>query len=157
MIRKRTVALLLTTLLLLGVLTGCGRQTGGSPGGWEDPPADPDSGLTEENNALTSVETPYGDLYYHLRWSDAMETRMTEEESCVKVSFLGLIGDESYPLFEVTIGEGEGDIAGVLTDAGGTRRNVHICMDTLPSLEEADMELLYAMQEEINTVIQNLK
>ena len=58
------------------------------------------------------------------------------------------------------IGGDGSDVVGSLTDSVGTQRNVYLYVDTLPEdsgLEEAEQTRFYAMQEDLNYLIDHLK
>ena len=58
------------------------------------------------------------------------------------------------------IGGDGSDVVGSLTDSVGTQRNVYLYVDTLPEdsgLEEAEQTRFYAMQEDLNYLIEHLK
>lgn len=157
--RKKWALALLCAVLAGVMFTGCVRSSGGGAGGWDDP-IKPTPSPTEPTEPPISVETPYGELCYSARWSETMEARVTEEETYVKVDFYGTPKDTPYLLFTLTIGEGVGESVGTLTDAGGTKRKVYAEMPEIPELWDLPLrqqEQLFAMQEEINIVIQYLK
>ena len=65
-----------------------------------------------------------------------------------------------YPLFKVTIGEGDGSKIGELTDSAGTKRDVYLQLEEIqedPNLNDGEQNRLYAMQEDLNYLIDNLK
>ena len=80
--------------------------------------------------------------------------------STVTVTFETKSGEESYELFRILIGGDGSDVVGSLTDSVGTQRNVYLYVDTLPEdsgLEEAEQTRFYAMQEDLNYLIEHLK
>lgn len=147
----------------------------------EEKPADPaqteesvpESGEAEEaapeevpeepeivNPDIVIVKTPYGDLMYQEQWAEFMRTEQMEEGELLHVRFLAAFGETNYPLFTAVIGGGEEDAVAKLTGPDGTQRNVAMLMEEimgLESLSDEELNRLYAMQEEINYVIQNIK
>ena len=106
------------------------------------------------------VNTPYGDLYYQEQWSDNMVVEQKAEGDLVRVSFLAEFNGLKYALFDLVIGGGEEESVATITDAAGTVRNVSVNFLELgeyPELSEDDQNQLYAMQEDINYVIENIK
>ena len=141
--------MLLAALLLVVLLAGCGR---------EEPEYKPYQ--SPADTPKTAVSTSWGTLYYGSRWDECMVTEQEMEEQCLRVDFSARLGDATYPLFQVTIGKGRGALAGQLTGPDGTSRDVYIQSQTIsqyPELSEAEQSQLYAMQEEINIVIENLE
>ena len=86
--------------------------------------------------------------------------QIKQNGSTVTVTFETKSGEESYELFRILIGGDGSDVVGSLTDSVGTQRNVYLYVDTLPEdsgLEEAEQTRFYAMQEDLNYLIDNLK
>lgn len=166
--RKRITAVyLISVLLLMVILTACGSDT-------EKPASQPtETQVTAvpteaveptqpstEDDPYVTVSTPYGDLYYQDQWESDMIVEQKMEGESATVSFSTAIHDTTYSLFSVTIGPGEGALVGELTDASGIKREVYASMAALPDLSgltAGEQNRLYAMQEDINYVIQNLK
>ena len=89
-----------------------------------------------------------------------METEQNVTDDAVEVSFYAQINDMNYTLFYVTIGPGEGTCVGELTGPDGVKREVFVRsneMEEVPELSESERNRLYAMQEDINYIIENLK
>lgn len=177
--RKNIAVCILCVLLLVFALAGCNAEddtpavTEGTPQtegqvqteGTEQTEV---AGATEAADVFTEpvnpevvvVSTEFGDLYYQEQWSEFMRTEQTSDGASVVVTFEAEINGVRYPLFEVTIGEGEGDPVGQITDDAGTKRNVYIRVEEVAESSEltsGEQNRLYAMQEEINYVIENLK
>lgn len=107
-----------------------------------------------------TVRTKFGNLYYQDQWSDFMRVAQIETDSGLVVLFQAEFDDVYYPLFRLIIGSGEGDPVGQLTDANGVARDVFVIMeeiDDLSELTEGEQNRLFAMQEDINFIIENLK
>lgn len=146
---KRLLALLLGLSLVLA-FGACARE----PVEYL-PYVDPD------DSPLTEVATPWGSLYYRSQWDEWMVTHQEQEVNRLVVEFSAKLEETEYPLFRVTVGRGQGGShVGTLTDAEGTAREVYIRAETVPTdgtLTGEEQSRLYAMQEEINILIQNLK
>lgn len=159
--------LLVALCLLLLVFTGCGQKAEETAQQPEAATEAPDVQETEETPVETTVRydimvvnTPYGDLYYQEQWSDNMVVEQKEEGDLVRVSFLAKFNGLKYALFDLVIGGGEEESVATITDAAGTVRNVSVNFLELgeyPELSEDDQNQLYAMQEDINYVIENIK
>ena len=62
-------------------------------------------------------------------------------------------------MFQVTIGDSEDALVGELTDSSGTKRNVYMSVVEIePSeeLSEEEQQRVYAMQEDLNYLIDHL-
>lgn len=175
--RRRNIwALLLSVLLMAVILAGCNSETE------ETQPDDTSlSGATEaecvqqnggqdvtETSAVDEtpvaqdvvVSTAFGDLHYQEQWEEFVRTEQMADTNFITVSFSAEINGTRYHLFDVIIGEGEGEPVGQLTDASGTVRDVFVFVDeiiTPPDMAEDQYNQLCAMQEDINYVISNLK
>lgn len=106
------------------------------------------------------VTTPYGTLYYHEQWRTYMQTHQQMEGDTLTVSFLAKINEVEYPLFQVIIGHPDAEPMAQLTDEQGIKRNVYVTVEEYPEyaqLDEGNQRLLYAMQEEVNFVFENIK
>lgn len=177
MFRKRIVVCILSALLVAMMLTGCGAQEQNETTN----PAAAESGVAQEETSATEsaettgqdeteepvevldyipVETPYGELRYQEQWVDYMKTSQITEGDTVTVNFSAVINETEYPLFSVTIGGTGDDAIGQLTDAEGTKRDVFILVEDVEissELTEGEQNRLYAMMEEVNYVIENIK
>ena len=155
----RYSTLLLILCLLLSVFTGC------SKGKSEDPaPTETDSMQTEEmeeQSGLAEIETKYGSLFIPQKFADTMDAKITanREDAC-KVVFSATKEKKSYDLFKICIGEESGQLVGTLTDENGIEHNVYASVFDLGSMENLstdEQDQLYAMQEAVNVVAENLK
>lgn len=106
------------------------------------------------------VDTKYGVLYYPEQWREFVKTEQESKDDAIFVTFTAEINEKTYPLFGVTIGGNGENPAGEITDSEGTKRNVYIYVEEIqedPSLTEGEQNRLYAMQEDLNYLIDNLK
>ena len=119
----------------------------------------------QENSIVTSVQeyitisTEFGDLCYPEQWSDYLKTNQEVENDSIIVSFSAMIGETEFPMFQVTIGNSEDALVGELTDNSGTKRNVYMSVFEIePSdmLSDEEQQRLYAMQEDLNYLIDHL-
>lgn len=176
---KAKVTLALLLLLAAAMLAGCGvMNTEPTVLPTEDGPAETaalpedttgaepvqETAVTEASSPEETesppvpVETPYGTLYYQARWEGTMLTQQTQTGDALCVSFLAELEGVQYPLFSVTIGGAEAN-AGSIADSEGTLRNVFAAMEELgdlSALTDAQRDILYAMQEEINFVVNKI-
>ena len=148
----KLIGYLLCVALLCGLLAGCGNDK-----------------VQEEQNDNASadtipedvvVHTGYGDLHYPDRWQEYVTIRQEQKGSGIAVTFETQSGEETYALFDILIGGDGSDVVGSLTDSTGTQRNVCLHVDELPAdsgLEESEQTRFYAMQEDLNYLIDHLK
>ena len=82
-----------------------------------------------------------------------------QSSDTITVVFETKSGEKTYELFRILIGEGTGEVAGRLTDDDGTQRNVYLRAQELPEdsgLEGSELVRYYAMQEDLNYLIDHL-
>ena len=106
------------------------------------------------------IDTEYGDLYYPEQWEEYLKTEQNMSNDSLQVFFSAHLGDKDFPMFQVTIGESEDTKVGELTDDSGTKRGVYMNvpeLEGLDDLSEAEQHQIYAMQEDLNYVIDHLK
>lgn len=102
----------------------------------------------------------YGDLHYPDRWQEYVTIRQEQNGNTIAVTFETKSGEETYELFKVLIGDDSSEVVGSLTDDTGAQRNVYLHVDELPAdsgLDETEQTRFYAMQEDLNYLIDNLK
>ena len=152
--KKLAVVLCILLLCLMSVSCGKGKDDGNQP--TNTPPEGP----AQEGRADVAIETEFGSLHYPEQWSEFIKTQQDKQEDYIKVEFLAQINDKEYPLFNAVIGNGDGVKVGEVTDAAGQQRPVYIEMTELeedPDLVENEQNRLYAMQEDLNYLIDHLK
>lgn len=157
--RKILILAAVCILLLCICLQGCGAEKSVEEG--PETVSPPPTGQVDAPiSDYIAIETAYGTLYYPDQWEQFIKTEQETVGDTIAVSFSAVIQDTVYPLFEVTIGGTEGTEVGKLTDADGTKRTVYMRMDKLtedPALTDGEQNRLYAMQEDLNYLIDNLK
>lgn len=160
--------MIICALLLAGMLSGCASKEEiktdeeSVTTAQTEPPVVQTEQPTVQTEGIShvTVSTPYGDLYSQDQWADLMKTEQKADGESVVVSFSTEINGTAYPLFHISIGSGDGALVGELTDAEGTKREVYAYMETItesPELTSAEQNRLYAMQEDINYIIDNLE
>ncbi|MBR5126040.1 MAG: hypothetical protein IKU68_04815 [Oscillospiraceae bacterium] len=171
---KRMLACVLSIAALTMVLSGCGGQeeTVTTEVPTVDTEATEAAKVTEATAAtapteeemidpnLILVNTVYGKIYYQEQWAEFMKVEQISDNDNLNVRFVAEFNGANYPLFTLVIGTGEGDAAGTLTDADGVQRDVFVQIEEsveYDGLSNEEQDRLYAMQEEINFVMQNLK
>lgn len=147
------LCLLTIGLLLAGCSTNSSTQKGNAsaPGG--------QSAQAEHAEEIV-IGTAYGDLYYPAQWEEFLQVDQTEDGESVQVAFSGKVDETLYPLFTIIIGSGDGVSAGTLTDKDGTQHEVYVQIREVTgnaALSQIELNRLYAMQEDLNYLIDNLK
>ena len=143
--------MVLCVLLTCSLLTGCGSDQA------QEEQSDHTSADAPADDIV--VHTDYGDLHYPDRWQEYVTIRQEQNGGTIAVTFETESGEETYELFKVLIGNDSSDVVGSLTDDTGTQRNVYLRVEELPAdsgLEEAEQMRFYAMQEDLNYLIDNL-
>lgn len=157
------IFLLIIIVLIIGIAIGYLIQDSGKQSLKEEKTSSEvveSADVKEDQSEEMVIQTEYGDLYYPEQWEEYLKTEQTMDNDSLKVSFSAHLGDKNYPMFQVTIGDSEDTEVGELTDSSGTKRTVHMKVTELEGLEElseTDQHQLYAMQEELNYVIDNLE
>ena len=174
---KRYISVLVSCLLILSMLAGCGTEK--EPVAEDNPTqegtieATESSEMAEATEAIDEIEEPkeiktngivvktkYGNLYYQDQWEDFMQVMVSEDDTYITVAFAAEINGIQYSLFQLNIGEVEGEPIAWITDAQGEKRSVFVSMEEIgiiPELTEGEQNRLFAMQEEINFILENLE
>ena len=167
----KKVRTLLCMTIIAGLLAVTGCAGGSSGNGGQKTASQEASGNggadaagqeTSDQQAAEDMEikTKYGMLHYPDQWREFAKIEQSEEGDVVSVSFTAVINENEYPLFTVNIGGGDGSEVGKLTDAEGKERIVYINASEIKEEEALDaneQNRLYAMQEDINYVVDHLK
>ncbi|MDI9242490.1 hypothetical protein [Fusibacillus kribbianus] len=163
---QKSMKCLVSSILLCVLLAGCSAGESGSSDKQQEGIAvehtagSVESAPTVEELEESKIETAYGTLYYPKQWEEYVTTEQQENGDTIVVSFIATLHNTSYRLFEVTIGGTEGAAAGELTDNGGTKRTVYMQVYELEGdseLTATEQNRLYAMQEDLNYLIDHLE
>ena len=141
---KCRLCLLLCLALLCGLLAGCAGSAGTAP---------------DSANDLV-ILTAYGDLHYPESWQEYVIIRQNQRGDDIVVTFSSKFEERECTLFEVTIGSEDGSLVGMLKAADGTQRNVYLRVTPMPEnagWTEAEENRFYAMQEDLNYLLDHLK
>lgn len=113
-----------------------------------------------EENKLMTVETQYGTLSYPEKWKDSLITSESVADGIDSIIFAATVNGQEYELFKILICDAEGDSVGTVTDDAGQTRSVFVDvpeLTDLSDLREEEQDQLYAMQEAVNVLIENLQ
>lgn len=148
---RNWIAFALMTVLLIGILAGCGARNkaeGSIP-----------IGDTLDLSAVAGVQTDFGTLFVPEQYLPAMKSDIKMEDDGCVVRFSTEQDGKSFDLYSIAIGVESGEYVGELTDDSGVKRAVYVELFELDmdgrSPEQQDQ--LYALQESVNAVIENLK
>lgn len=164
---KKNMLKAMCILLLSILLAGCTMDAQSKPDDEGTNSSFDQSGGEQDTNRPETpdveekvIETPYGNLCFPKQWNEFLKVEQRKENETVVVSFSAEIRDEQFPLFTVSIGNGEGEPAGTISDVDGTQHHVYVYIEEIQeseSLSESEQKRLYVMQEDINYLLDNLK
>lgn len=106
------------------------------------------------------VKTPYGTLYYQDQWQECMVVEQIKEADSVTLVFEAEIDDIRYPLFKLMISSDLEQCVATMSGENGQQYGIQVIPDEIGDYETLTAEQknrLYAMQEEINFILENLK
>lgn len=150
--------MLLVICSIVGLLAGCGKKTMESTAdsGVKASESAPPEEETEDLSKLSEINTDFGTLYIPQKYEQLLKTEVDNDT----VKFSTEQDGKTYILFSLSIGEEAGQLAGTLTDKRGTSRDVYVTVYDLGDISELaqdKQDQLYAMQEAVNVVVENLK
>lgn len=114
----------------------------------------------EETNSLSEIKTGFGTLYIPKKYEQLIQTTITEGNDSCTVDFFSILDGKQYDLFKISIGEENGQYAGTITGKKNASHDVfvEVCdLGDISRLPQDKADQLYAMQEAVNTVVENLK
>ena len=138
-IRKWSV-MLLVICSIVSLFAGCGKKT---PESTADPAVNqsestPPEEEIEDTTTLSEINTDFGTLYIPQKYEQLLKAEVDD----------------------LRIDKEVGQLAGTLTDKRGTSRDVYVTVYDLGDISELaqdKQDQLYAMQEAVNVVVENLK
>lgn len=150
--------MLLVICSIAGLLAGCGKKTMESTAdsvvkASESAPPEEE---TEDLSKLSEINTDFGTLYIPQKYEQLLKTEVDNDT----VKFSTEQDGKTYILFSLSIGEEAGQLAGTLTDKRGTSRDVYVTVydfGDISELAQDKQDQLYALQEVVNVVVENLK
>lgn len=151
--KRKELLVVICILISLLLLSSCGKKAGN------------DAAETQGDSVQAEyivVETANGNLKYSDQWEEFVKTEVAEENGVSDVMFSAEVNGTSYKLFEVMInGDGsKGEYVGDVHDKDGKAHKVYLKMESIEeddSLSESEMNRLYAMQEDVNYIIENFE
>lgn len=159
---KRSIVMLLVLCSLVGLFAGCGKDTA-------DSTADPENTLsesvpleeeTEDPGKLSEIKTKFGKIYIPEKYEQLFQVEEEKGKNSGTVKFTTEQDGKTYTLFNISIGEGSGELVGTLTDKHGDSLNVYAevyDLGDISGLPQDKQDQLYAMQEAVNVIVENLK
>lgn len=153
---SKCLSVFLCVVFACSLFAGCSKEENGTAEQGNNNAAAETAVIPED----IVIHTDYGDLHYPDRWQEYVTIRQEQKGSGIAVTFETQSGEETYALFDILIGGDGSDVVGSLTDSTGTQRNVCLHVDELPAdsgLEESEQTRFYAMQEDLNYLIDHLK
>ncbi len=147
---KKTIAPILLAVCLAVVIcmafAGCAQKQSAAP--------------DKDQTGSYEIDTGLGKLCFPVKWKETVRTDVSRNGDSAAVRFSTVMEGREYELFTVTVGAEEGEPVGSLTDETGAVRSVFIKASGLEPADDLTSEQkdsLYAMQEDLNFVIDNLK
>ena len=156
-VRKWSV-MLLVICSIVSLFAGCGKKT---PESTADPAVNQSESMPpeeefEDTTTLSEINTGFGTLYIPLKYEQLLKAEADSDT----IKFITEQDGTTYTLFDLRIGKEFGQLAGTLTDKRGTSRDVYVTVYDLGDISELaqdKQDQLYAMQEAVNVVVENLK
>ena len=156
-VRKWSV-MLLVICSIVSLFAGCGKKT---PESTADPAVNQSESMPpeeefEDTTTLSEINTGFGTLYSPQKYEQLLKAEVDSDT----IKFITEQDGKTYTLFDLRIGKEVGQLAGTLTDKRGTSRNVYVTVYELGDISELaqdKQDQLYAMQEAVNVVVENLK
>ena len=156
-IRKWSV-MLLVICSIVSLFAGCGKKT---PESTADPAVNQSESMPpeeefEDTTTLSEINTGCGTLYIPQKYEQLLKAEVDSDT----IKFITEQDGKTYTLFDLRIGKEVGQLAGTLTDKRGTSRDVYVTVYDLGDISELaqdKQDQLYAMQEAVNVVVENLK
>lgn len=113
----------------------------------------------QNNDTEIIIQTNLGNLYYPLEWKELLSTTEKKTDFGTSVTFQAEKNGEKLELFTLNIGGGAGDEIGQLTDRNGSKHAVRVSFQELNTegMDEQTANQFFAMQEDINYLVEHLK
>lgn len=160
---KKTALTLVSFLMICGLAAGCGNSETVEKEKENPKEALEDSGEVTTQNVVPEdieIETEFGTLHFPEQWTEFVDVEQASDGETATAKFNAVINEKNYELFTIIIGNGDGVEIGELTDSEGKTRTVYaelVELETDDSLSEGEQSRLFAMQEDLNYVIEHLK
>ena len=151
---RKGIAVLACLLMAMCVLASCGSGSS-STGAKKSNALKP----VDKEDCL-EVETKTGTLKYPDQWEEFAKAKVDESGDSTVVHYTAAFDKKTFDLFDVTIGKGEGSKVGEIKGEDGKTRPVYVDMKKLEGIDKLSktkQDRLYAMQEDVNYIIDNLK
>lgn len=157
----KRIYILLITLLLCAALASCTASSGTDNTAQTSGSALSESeSVTDAAPEMTFYDSEYGKIPYPAEYKDAFSIEeKKQDDGELDVVFSTDIEGEKYELFTLLISDSEEGAVGIIKDEGGARRYIVADMNEIDasSISEETQNKVYAMQESINDIIDNLQ
>ena len=103
------------------------------------------------------IETPYAKLVYPGKWKDYLEVTVEQDGACTVLFLAALEGQKPQPLFDIVFAE-DGELGSLLVEGEwvGVSAVLHgLALDE--SWQDEQIEIITAMQEDINYIVERLE
>ena len=144
----KIVVPILVVWTIVCIFTGCSGKS------------NTDVSQVEETSKLSEIKTGLGTLYIPKKYEKLMQTTINDGDNSCTIDFFSVLDGKQYDLFEISIGEEKGQYVGTITGKRGDSHNVFVevyDLGDISGLPQDKSDQLYAMQEAVNTVVENLK
>ena len=141
-INTRKIAALLLALAIGASIAGC-----------QTPAEDPEIWDETEPETKAPIQVKMPDYTFEYSGELAEAIVMEENKDTGDLEFYVNLTNGKAPLFTLCFGTDDGDFVTVIRDASDAPVPVAFQMETIPAgLEEADQELFYIAQDEVNAI-----
>ena len=101
---RRLTAAALAVLCVLLLAAGCARKHPSA--------AAPTPQKDGDLNDMMTISTRYGDLYFSDQWEDSLRVEQSSSGSTELVSFIAVLDEGEYPLFQLEIADSTNERSG---------------------------------------------
>lgn len=128
----------------------------------QQPPKETETQVPEQELDLEdmAIDTPWGEIHYPSKWSGHLELEVKETEGYSVTFYCKLEGHDRQPLFTIHLGGIKGTKVGILTAPNGDKVEVRVTIHEFAPADawtEEESNAFYAMQEELNYLMEKLK
>ena len=166
---KRLLAAMLCVVCVGMALSGCGKRPAGpevKPPTEQDPASvsDPAEGQSPASDPIDAeqmkdleIVTERGTVRFPASWGDSLTTSTEESEERSVVTFSANLDSGVFRIFDIILDGNADDAIGSVTK-DGTTYYAHLDVEELEegTVSADEQDQIYAMQEDVNYLIENL-